>query len=303
MEWLRAMRIFVGVVQSGSLSSAGRQLGLSPGSVSRQISALEESLGARLLNRTSRKLTLTEAGELYCAKVEQILHLVGDANEGVAQLQSAPRGTLRVHSRMLVGQKIIVPALPRFLSQYPEVKIDLHLSNHVVDLVAQNIDVDIRIGKLLDSSLIARKLSSSQRIVCASADYLARHPKIEVPSDLTAHNCLTYRINLGHTVWRFLDQDDVLEEVPVTGNLQSDNGLALLEATLAGVGIALMPDWSIRHDLASGRLRRLFAKHRVSHVDFENGVYAVYQSSRHVSAKLRVFVEFLAQAFKQHLAS
>jgi DNA-binding transcriptional LysR family regulator len=299
---LLPMRIFVTVVQSGSLSSAGRQMGLSPASVSRHITALEDRLGARLLNRTSRKLTLTEAGELYFAKVEQLLYQLQDANESVAQLQAQPRGTLRVHSRMLVGHLHIVPLLPMFLAQNAEIKVDLLLSNRVVDLVEENIDVDIRIGKLVDSSLVARKLAPAERFLCAAPTYLDTHPAVEKPSDLTAHNCLTYRINLGRTVWRFLGAEDALQEIPVTGNLQTDNGLALLAATLAGVGIALMPDWSVRRDIEAGRLRRLLPQYRVSHIEFDNGVYAVFQKSRHLSAKVRAFVDFLATALEERLA-
>lgn len=301
MEPLRALRLFVNVVQSGSLSSAGRQLGLSPASVSRDMSALEESLGVRLLNRTSRKLTLTEAGEIYYRQAEQILHQITEANESVAQLQTTPRGTLRVHSRMLVGHQYIVPALPNFLAQYPEINIDLMMSNFPVDLVERNIDVDIRIGKMLDSSLVARKLMSSERQVCASPIYLERNPPIQRPADLAVHNCLTYRLNMGRTIWRFGGADGALTEVPVAGTLQTDNGLALLAAVRAGVGIALMPDWSIREDLASGRLKHLFPDHRATHMEFENGVYAVYQKSRHMSAKVRVFIDFLATLFKTQL--
>jgi DNA-binding transcriptional LysR family regulator len=301
VELLRAMRLFVSVVQSGSLSSAGRQLGLSPASVSRHMNSLEESLGVRLLNRTSRKLTLTEAGEIYYRQAEQILHQITEANESVAQLQSVPRGTLRVHSRMLVGHQYIVPALPGFIAQYPEIKIDLMLSNFPIDLVERNIDVDVRIGKMLDSSLVARKLASSERLVCAAPAYLERHPEIVRPADLAAHNCLTYRLNMGRNIWRFVGPDNTLTEVPVMGNFQSDNGQALLVATQAGVGVALMPDWSIRDDLASGRLRRIFPDYRVTHVEFENGIYAVYQKSRHMSAKVRLFIDFLAALFKAKL--
>ena len=301
MDWIQPMRIFVSVVQNGSLSSAGRQLGLSPASVSRHISALEESLGCRLVNRTSRKLTLTEAGELYFARVEQILQQVAEAKDSVSQLQTMPRGTLRVHSRMLVGQLHIAPALPAFLAQNPEVKVDLLLSNRVVDLVEQNIDIDVRIGKLIDSSLVARQLAVSERILCAAPSYLASRPAIAKPADIAAHNCLTYRINLGRTVWRFIDQRGVLEEIAVTGNLQSDNGHALLTAALGGAGAALMPDWAIRDELASGRLRRLLPHYRISHVEFDNGVYAVFQKSRHMSAKVRVFIEFLAATFRERL--
>jgi DNA-binding transcriptional LysR family regulator len=301
MDWMQPMRIFVAVVQNGSLSSAGRQLGLSPASVSRHIGALEESLGCRLVNRTSRKLTLTEAGELYYAKVAEILQHIAEANDSVAELQTQPRGTLRVHSRVLVGHLHLVPVLPDFLARYPEVDVDLLMSNRVIDVVEQNIDVDVRIGKLADSSLVARKLAASERVICASPRYLKGRPPIVDPSDLGEHNCLTYRLNVGRTVWRFLDAGGVLQEIPVEGNLTTDNGYALLTATLAGVGVALMPDWSVRNELAAGRLVRLLPEYRVSHIEFDNGIYAVFQKSRHMSAKVRVFIDFLAQAFEERL--
>jgi len=303
VEWVRAVRLFVNVVQTGSLSAAGRQAGLSTATVSRLILALEQSLGGRLLNRTTRKLSLTEAGQVYFRQVEQILHQIGEANDSVARFQSLPRGTLRVHSRMLVGHQYIAPALPRFLLQHPDIKIDLMLSNYPADLVEKNIDVDIRIGKLDDSSLVARKLASSERIVCAAPDYLEHHTPVVSPLDLTEHNCLTYRINLGETVWRFIDSDEAVVAVPVAGNFQTDNGEALLEAIRAGVGVGLMPDWAIIDDLASGRLRRLFADHRVSYTEFDNGIYAVYQQTHRTLAKVRVFIEFLADLFEQRLAA
>ena len=297
MDWLQPMRIFVAVVHNGSLSSAGRALGLSPASVSRHVSALEQSLGCRLINRSSRKLTLTEAGELYYGRVEQILHQIADANDSVAELQKVPRGTLRVHSRMLVGHLIVVPALPAFLATHPELRVDLLLSNGTVDLVERNVDVDIRIGKLVDSSLVARKLANAERMLCAAPAYLDARPPVAGPGDLAAHNCLTYRINVGQTVWRFIDTDGTMQEVLVAGSLQSDNGLALLNATLAGVGVALMPDWAIGEALADGRLRRLLPQYRVSHIEFDNGVYAVYQR-HHTSAKVRAFIDFLEATFK-----
>ena len=299
MESLRAMRVFVGVVQNGSLSSAGRQMGLSPASVSRQLQTLEEQLGVRLINRTSRRLTLTEAGELYARQAEQILHQVDEAHASVAQLETKPRGTLRVHSRILVAETHLIPALPRFLAQYPEVRVDLLLSNDTPDLVERNLDVDIRIGKLADSNLIARKLSSVERIACAAPAYLARHPPPRLPVDCASHNCLTYRTTIGRTVWRFLDVDGDLTEIPVTGNFQTDSGPAVVAMTLAGVGIGLLPDWSVREALADGRLVRLFPGHRVSHVEFENGIYAIYLQNRHMAAKLRVFLDFLVALFRE----
>ena len=206
-----------------------------------------------------------------------------------------------MHSRVLVGHLHVVPVLPEFLTRYPEVTVDLLMSNRVIDVVEQNIDVDIRIGKLVDSSLVARKLAASERVVCAAPRYLEGRPPIAAPPDLAAHNCLTYRINVGRTVWRFLDGGGVLQEIPVAGNLTTDNGYALLTATLSGVGIALMPDWSVRDDLAAERLVRLLPQYRVSHIEFDNGIYAVFQKSRHMSAKVRAFIDYLAQAFEQRL--
>ena len=137
--------------------------------------------------------------------------------------------------------------------------------------------------------------------MCAAPRYLDARASIGVPSDLAAHNCLTYRINVGRTVWRFQDGGGVVQEIPVAGNLTTDNGYALLTATLGGVGIALMPDWSVREHLAAGRLRRLLPEYRVSHIEFDNGIYAVFQKSKHMSAKVRAFIDYLATAFEQRL--
>jgi DNA-binding transcriptional LysR family regulator len=301
MDALRAMRVVQAVVQTGSLSSAARQLGLSAPSVTRQIQALEEELGARLFHRTSRHLTLTEAGELYHRHTEQILAQIEDARAAVANLQAVPRGMLRVHARVLVGLLHIAPALPRFLAANPEVQVDLLLSNAVVDPVERQVDVDIRIGALADSSLIARRLATSERVVCAAPAYLARHPAPERPADLARHDCLTYRLNMGRPVWRFLDAAGALTEIPVAGSLQTDSGPALLEAARGGLGIALMPDWSVLEEVRGGRLIRLFSDHRVSHMEFENGIHALYPDSRRMPTKLRVFLDFLSDWFRARI--
>ncbi|MGV6874064.1 LysR family transcriptional regulator [Pseudochelatococcus sp. B33] len=301
MEWVQAFRSFVNAVQQGSLSGASRLLGCSPASVSRHITSLEDQLGTQLLKRSSRNLALTEAGELYYSQVEQILQQLSDANRAISEFHTKPQGILKVHARMLVGQLMILPHLPKFLQQYPDITLDLMLSNNIAPVMEQGTDLDIRIGRLEDSSLIARKLVSSERIACATPDYLARHPPIKMPSDLRNHNCLAYRINLGTPVWRFLDTDRRIEEVPIKGALQTDSGFALLEMARAGVGIALMPDWSVYKDLETGRLVRLLPEYRVSHLEFENGVYAVFPKSRRTSVKLRMFVDFLAEVFRREL--
>lgn len=300
MDALRAIQVFARVVQQGSLSSAARQLDSSPASVSRQISALEATLGARLLNRTSRKLTLTEAGEAYYHHVEKILHHMDEAQQSVSQLQATPRGTLRVHSRILVGQVHVVEAVADFLLRYPELTVDLMLSNQAVDLVEQNIDVDVRIGKLSDSALIARPLAVSERLVCAAPSYLARHPAPRNPGELAGHNCLTYRLHTGGSVtWRFADAQGRTTDIPVAGSFRTDHSPSLRRMALAGVGLVLMPEWSVREDLASGALVRLFADQQVSFTEFDSGIYAVYQRSRFMSAKVRLFVEHLVEVFEK----
>lgn len=299
MEWVQTLQSFVTAVQQGSLSSAGRTLGASPASVSRHITSLEEQVGAQLLKRSSRSIALTEAGELYYDQVIHVLQQLAEANESVGQLNKRPKGVLRVHTRMLVGQLVILPSLPEFLREYPEIKIDLSLSNAVVPLMAQGTDIDIRIGRLEDSSLVAKRLIGSQRIICATPDYLARMPPMLTPTDLLLHNCLTYRVNLGAPVWRFMDQDKQVSEVRVNGNFQTEFGYGLYQMALAGLGVALLPDWSVRRDLRAGRLVHLLPEYRVSHMEFEDGVYAVFPKTRQTSAKLRVFVDYLAMHFRR----
>ena len=303
MEWVQTLRSFVSAVQQGSLSGAGRLLGSSPASISRHITSLEEQLGTQLLKRSSRALALTEAGGLYYAQVEQILQQLAEANRSVTQLQTKPEGVLRVHTRMLVGQLIILPHLHEFMAQYPDIRIDIVLSNNIAPVMDQGVDVDIRIGKLEDSSLIARKLTGSERVAVATRAYLKDRPPIYSPQDLRDHNCLTYRINLGTTVWRFMDAEKRIDEVPVRGSVQTDFGYALVVLAKADVGIALLPDWAVHRELADGQLVRLLPGYKVSHVDFENGVYAVFPASRQTSFKLRLFVDFLAQVFKRELAN
>lgn len=298
MQTLRTMSLFAAIAHHGSLSAAARKLGLSPASVSRQITALEEQLGARLLNRTSRSMTLTSTGEIFLRHAENILHQVEEMQVEVSQREQQPSGLLRVHSRMLVGTLVLMPNLPRFLQAHPQITVELAMSNHAIDLAERNVDVDIRIGKLTESALIARRLATSERVVCAAPAYLAGRPAIREPADLVRQNCLTYRLGMGRTVWRFVDGAGQTAEVPVTGSLTTDNGPALHAAALAGLGIALMPDWSVREDIRAGRLVRLFAGHRASHLEFENGVFAVYQRSRHLSARVRVFIDFLVEIFK-----
>lgn len=297
MDSLFGMQLFVRVVQAGSFSAAGRQVGLSPASVFRHINALEDSLGVKLLNRTSRRLTLTEAGGLYSARLEHILGEIQDVNAEVSQLQLAPRGTLRVHARVSLGSLHLAPILPHFLRQHPEIRVELHLSDRAVDLVEENIDVAILVGKPRGTSAIMRRLASSPRIVCASPGYLAAHPTLVHPEDLGAHNCLTFRSNMGQPTWRFMRAKE-LTEIRVSGNLQVDNAEVLRVAAVEGLGLALLPMWCIGPDLKAGRLQALLTDYDATAFSFDDGIYVIYQKSRHHAIKVRLFLDFLVQSFR-----
>lgn len=287
------------VVQAGSFSAAGRQIGLSPASVFRAINALEDMLGARLLNRSSRKLTLTEAGELYSAKLDQILGEIDDAHAEVSQLQRTPRGTLRIHTRVSLGTQHLAPMLPVFLAQYTELKIDLRLSDTPIDLAEENIDVDIRVGDVTGSAFMIQKLASSPRLLCASPAYLAARPAVERPEDLAAHNCLTFRSDENQPMWRFL-RGTALTELRVTGSLQADHGDVLREAARAGLGVALLPAWSVGADLLAGRLAPLLLDYEATPFGFDHDIYVVTHKARHRSLKIRLFLDFLVKAFREH---
>jgi DNA-binding transcriptional LysR family regulator len=298
MDTLGGMQLFMRVLQAGSFSAAGRQVGLSPASVLRAINGLEDKLGVRLLNRTSRKLTLTEAGELYLSKLESILGEIDDLNAELSRLQHTPRGTLRIHSRVSLGIRHLAPLLPKFLAKYKELKIDLRLSDSPIDLAEENIDIAIRVGDISGSSFVIRKLVSSPRVVCASPEYLTLHEKPERPQDLMAHNCLTFRSNENHPTWRFRRGTE-LTELPITGSLQADSGDVLREVALQGLGIVLLPAWSVEKDLRAGRLMGLLWDYDATPFSFDDEIYIVTHRARHRALKVRLFLEFLVEEFRE----
>ena len=296
----RAMRIYATVVRSGSLSAAGRELGISAASISRYIAALEVDAGSQLLNRSSRSLTMTDSGEIFYNLALNVLAQVEAANSQISGLHKQARGTLRVHSRVLVAETVIIPAMPEFYALYPDIRIDMIVSNEVMDLVDQNIDVDIRIGMQEDSALIMKKLIASERVLCAAPSYLATRPPVETPQDLLGHDCLPYRVHAGLTVWRFADAAGLIQEIPIEGPYQTNHGPALRQLALEGMGVVLMPEWAVHHDLAAGKLVPLLPQYRVSYGYFETGIYAVYQPSRRNSVKVRTFVDFVSRKLRDY---
>lgn len=293
MDSLNAMEVFVRVVQSGSFSEAARALNLTPSAVSKQVSRLEDRLGARLINRTTRRLGLTEEGQAFFERAQRILADVSEAEQAVTQLHGAPRGTLKLNAPVVFGRMHIAPLLPGFIAQQPEMRVDFTVNDRYVDLLEEGLDLVIRIGELKDSSLIARRLATNKRLLVATEDYLAKHGTPEKPSDLLRHNCLVYLYRQQRNNWQF-DGPDGPETVEVRGNLEANNAEVILELARAGQGIALMPTWLVGECLRKGHLRQVMKDYQAS----DSQIYAVYPPGRHLSPKVRSFVDYLVQHFK-----
>ncbi|NGM19732.1 LysR family transcriptional regulator [Roseomonas stagni] len=300
MRRLQAMELFASAVREGSFSAAGRRAGLSPAAVSRQVAALEASLGTQLLNRTSRSLALTEAGREYLARLEPILQDIAEAEAAAAALQATPRGTLRVHSRLMFGMRVVAPLIPAFQERYPELRVELRLAEHAARLAEDDIDVDLRIGAPPERHLMQRRLLRSERVLVASPDYLTRMPALRSPRDLLAHHCLAYWMGPEDVVWRFLDQG-VLEELRIAARFSANNGEVLRQMALAGHGIALLDDYTVREELEAGRLTRLLPHLRVTNTGFELGIFAVFRQTSLLPAKTRAFLDFLVAALPRSL--
>jgi DNA-binding transcriptional LysR family regulator len=287
------MAIFARVVEAGSFSRAAETLGVSKSAVSKQVARLEDRLGARLLNRTTRRLSLTEAGTAFYEGCRHVVDEAEAAEAAVTHLAQAARGTLHVNAPMTFGQQHVAPAMPDFLRQYPDLAVDLQLNDRTVDLVDEGFDVAIRVGELSDSTLIARRLAPLQTVICAAPSYLAERGRPERPEDLKAHDCLIYSYLTSGRNWRFQGPEGPIR-VGVDGRLEANNGDALLSAARAGAGIAALPTFICGDDLRAGRLVALLSEW----LDRSpGGVYAVYPANRNVSPKVRVFIDFLAARF------
>lgn len=293
MENLADIAVFVRVVERGSFTLAADDLNLSRAVVSKYLSRLEERLGARLLNRTTRRLSLTEAGAALFEASRGALERIDDAEQMVARLQSEPRGRLRVSAPMSFGILHLGPALADFGEAHPHVSLDVRLDDRFVNVVEEGIDVAVRIGQLTDSSLVARKLATSHSVACASPAYLAEHGEPETPQDLASHDCLLYSYQATANVWRFTGPDGAEMPVAVTGPLRINNGIILTEAAVAGRGILMTPTFYVGRLLREGKLRPILPRYRLP----ELGIHAVYPQRNHVPPKVRAFVDFLAQRF------
>jgi DNA-binding transcriptional LysR family regulator len=290
MDTLEAMTVFVRVVERGSFSAVARELGTTQPTVSKQISALEQRLGGRLIARSTRQLSLTDEGHRYYRQCREILAAVDNAEHSFQTGRESVAGPLRIASSVSFGRLQIAPRLHGFLQRYPDVTIDLQLSDQNVDLVSEGVDVALRIGDLKDSSLIARQIGLTRRLTVASPAYLKQHPAPQVPSDLARHNCILFNLLEHFDTWTF---DAGLHQVQARGNVRSNNSEAIRQMVLSGLGISLSPSWLYREDIEAGRVIRVLEGYTPSSLP----IHAVSAANRRQSARIRAFVDFLAQAF------
>lgn len=289
MDQLAAMRAFRRVVENGSFTAAAAELNQSHTIVSRQVRQLELQLGAQLLNRTTRRFALTEAGQEYYERSRLILDQIDDASQAVSAHQTKPSGTLRINAPMAFGTLELAQWLPQFILANPQLKVDLVCNDRLVDIIEEGFDVALRLTRgLQDSTLIAKRLASCEILLVAAPAYLQRQGAPQQPADLAQHNCLTYTLAQKPSEFEFYAADGSEQTVTVRGNLQANTGIALRSAALAGLGIATTSSFIVHEDLRRGDLQRVLPDFTLKPRD----LYAIYPQNRHLSPKVRAFVDF-----------
>ncbi|PSV48659.1 LysR family transcriptional regulator [Photobacterium indicum] len=290
MDQLSAMRAFVRVVQMGSFSAAAREQDTTQATISKKVAALEKKLGAKLLSRTSRELSLTEVGADYYENCVIILSELDEAEAQVRSQIALPSGVLRVAAPVVFGRQFMAPILVEFLNAYPEIKVDLMLNDKHIDLIADGVDVAIRAKQLEDSTLVARHLFNNPLVVVASPEYLQKNTKPQNPDELKNHNCIVYSMLKSINIWHF-EQENNNMSVPVTGSFRCDNGDVILQLVLDGAGIAQLPVWMVDEHIRSGKLAMVLEGYISKPLPFN----AIYPQNRYVPLKVRCFIEYLKQ--------
>jgi len=296
MDKFNDIAIFIQAAQHLSFSVAARQLGMSPSAVSKAVQRLEEHLEVRLFNRTTRSLSLTEDGAAFHDRCRQILDELEEAEQELSKSRSIPTGTLRLDLTIELGRLHIIPALPTFIAQYPDLKLDVTFSNHMVDLVEEGIDAVVRIGSGPDSQLIMHRLATARLIVCAAPIYLMRYGEPKIPEDLMNHNCLTFvSLHTGRIFeWSFQRHGQEFH-LPINGNLRLSHGEALLEVALRGIGLVQLHNYLAGAAIAQGKLKPVLESYAMP----GSPISVVYPQKRHLSAKVRAFVNFMSELMNQ----
>ena len=290
MTAISDLDIFARVARTGNMSAAGREMGLSPAVVSKRVSLLEERLGARLFQRTTRHLTLTETGEGYFKRVVDILSLVEEAEDFVSRRNTTPRGQLKITAPTCFSRLHIAPYLADFVAKYPEIDLDFQITDNMIDIIRDGFDLAIRIGELEDSSLVAKKLAPETRLMCATPAYLKTHGAPQSLAELEGHNCLSAG---AQDVWR-LQGPDGQHQLRLDGNIRSNSAEFTRQAILAGLGIGLRSTWDIGPELKNGDLEIVLPQYTGSN---NIAIYAVYPSREFMPSKVNVFIDFLAELY------
>ncbi|WP_417686087.1 LysR family transcriptional regulator [Roseibium sp.] len=290
-----ALKTSVLVAQLGSFAAAARALNLDPSSVSRTVAAVEEKLGLRLFQRTTRRLTLTEEGEIYLRRIAPLLEELDSAHDLAGGARDAPSGTLKLTASVAFTQECIVPLLREFHALYPDLTLELLASDANIDLLAESVDLAVRLAPAPAGDLISTRLLQTRYRVCASPDYLETHGPIETPSDLERIPCLRPALPGFRSRWLFRQPGKAPFGVPISGRLLISSGLALRQAALDGHGPALLADWLIARDLAEGRLVDVFPAYDSTATEFDTGAWALYPSRTFLPRKVRVTIDFLRE--------
>lgn len=293
MDYLGCLRTFVRVAETGSFAGVAEEIGVTPAMVGRQVRWLETRLGVQLIARSTRRQSLTEAGRLFLDRASVVLGELQAAEESVARMRAVPRGRLRIDAPVTFGVEALAPLLPEFLSHYPEVQVDLTLTNRVVDLIEEGYDAVIRTGSLPDSNLMARRLADYELVMCAAPAYLETHAEPRTPHDLATHACLGFHPGTLHDTWTLVGPDDESVTVRVSGAFASNSGHALRHAALAGAGIILQGAALVADDLRVGRLVRVLPGYGPPPLP----MHVLYAATRAVPPKLRAFLDFATAKF------
>lgn len=291
------LSLFLDVVRRGSFAAAAKECALDPSSVSRNIGKLEEELGFRLFQRSTRRLALTEAGQLFAKSVEGAIEEIKRARGAALDISNEVAGTLRLTASVAYGQMCVLPLLPRFRAAYPGIKLELLFTDSNLDFVGERVDLAIRLAPTLQGDVVAARLARTSYHVVASADYVAAHGRPGAPAELVRHSCLLLDLPGFYRSWRFRAAAGAEELVKINGDVTLSTPLALRGAALAGLGPALLADWLVADALADGRLVDLFPGHQVTQTDFNTAAWIVYPSRAFLPRKVRVMIDFL----KAHL--
>jgi len=295
----QSLVLFMEVSRLGSFAAAARKLDLDPSSVSRTIALLEEQLGLRLFQRTTRRLVLTEAGGIYLERIAPLLNEFDYALDEAHKVSKGPSGNLRITASVAFGQVCLLPHIPEFRRLFPDIKIELQLTDSVVDLIANSTDLACRLAPKFDSGLVGTRLFDTHYKVCVSPDYFESMSKISSPEDLEQHHCVVFTLAEYRSKWTFKDVDSNLIRVQIKSDVSISSALALREAAISGMGPVLLADWLVGEDIEQGRLISLLNEYQVTAEDFDTAAWLLYPSRSFLPNKTRVMIDFLKTKFAE----